>query len=285
VNTKFRTLVGGTALAAGLLFLSGAAAAPEQPKDTYKKLAEGDIKLLKERLKTLAESPEDPNIKGHYRTARSLSMLLAYYGEATGDKELRDQALKVAEELEKIKKAAFTPTAKRAMDGSNDAIAKGGKAALALAGKLAFRPGAKPLSPTPLYTLHKIDLEEIMGAYRQGFNKEAEKHFGGLGMEKAIKDAVKKEEPVKLDPAAAELIGARSAVIGEFTLHMPNDAATAKPADKAQWEKWSKEMIDLSQQLTAEASKGKAADEKVTLKLLKALDSKCFQCHEEYRDK
>src|SRR5262249_13314110 len=101
VTTKFRALVGGTALAARLLLPSGATAAPELPKDTYKKVAEADIKALKESLKTLANSPDDPNIKGHHRTARSLSMLLAYYGEATGDKELRDQALKVSEELEK----------------------------------------------------------------------------------------------------------------------------------------------------------------------------------------
>lgn len=284
MTTKLRLSVGGTALAAGLLFFSGATAAPvELPKDTYKKLAEADVALLKQHLKMLSQSPEDPNIKGHHRTARALSVMLAYYGEATGDQALRDQALKVADELEKIRKAAHTPTAKRATDGSNAAIAKGGKAAADLADKLAVKPGAAPLKASPLHSTRGFDLEELMGPFRRGEDKAGGKHYGGLNMEKDIKDAIKKDGPVKLEPAAVELIAARTAVIGELTIHMPNDKASTG-ANKAEWDKWTKDMIDQSQKLAAEAGKGKGADEKAMLKMLNVIDTKCKECHNKYRD-
>lgn len=287
MTTKLRLFAGGTALAAGLLFLSGATtAAPALPKDAYKKAAEADIAALKEHLKTLSESPEDPNIKGHYRSARALSVMLAYYAEAVGDKDLREQSLKVAEELGKLRKAAFTPTAKRATDGSNKVLAAGGKAAGELAAKLAVKPGAKPLDSTiaSQHAKYKIDLEEIMGPFRPGENKAAGKHYGGMNIEKDIRDAIKKDMPVKLEAPAIELIAIRTAAIGEFAVHMPNDKAAGTQANKDKWEKWTKDMIDLSGKLQAEAAKGKSADAKAMLKMLDAIDGKCKVCHNEFRD-
>lgn len=277
MTNKLRLSAGGTALAAGLLFLSGATTAAPLPNDTLKKAAEADVATLKEQLKMLSGSPEDPNIKGYYRTARALSMMLAYYGEALGDAGLREQSLKVAAELEKIGKAAKTPTAKRATDGSNKVIADGGKAATALADKLAVKPGTAPLKATPLHTMHKFDLEELMGPFRRG------EKYGGLNIEKDIRDAIKKDGPAKIEPAAAELLAVRTAVIGEFTVHLPTDKASAGPA-KAEWDKWTKDMIDLSQKLQAEAAKGKGADEKVMRKLLDGIDGKCKECHNKFRD-
>lgn len=275
MTNKLRLPAGGTALAAGLLFLSGALAAPLS-NETLKKAAETDIATLKEYLDVLAKTPEDPNAKGFYRSARAMSMMLAYYGEQLGDAALREQSLKVAEELEKISKAARTPTAKRATDGSNKVIADGAKAASALAGKLAVKPGAAPLKATPLYTMHKIDLEEIMGPFRRG------EKYGGMNIEKDIRDSMKAGSP-PIDPAAAQLIGARTAVIGEYTLHMPTDKA-AMGANKAEWEKWTKQMIELSHNLSAEAGKGKSADQGAMRKLLDGIDGMCRECHNKYRD-
>ena len=94
MTTQFRMLVGGTALFAGLWFLSAAAAAPVLPKESYKKVAEADIVQLQKSIQVILD--DDKETKRFGPTVKSLAMMLAMYGEATGDKDLKDQALKVA---------------------------------------------------------------------------------------------------------------------------------------------------------------------------------------------
>src|SRR5580658_2723434 len=96
VTTQLRLLVGGTALVAGLWCLAGATAAPPSlSKDTYKKVAEADVAQLQ---KTLATCESDASSAKRYGpTAKSQAMMLAVYGEASGDKALKDQALKIAD--------------------------------------------------------------------------------------------------------------------------------------------------------------------------------------------
>ena len=65
MTIRLRLTAGAAALAAGLWFLSGAAAAPILPPDTYKKAAEADVKFLQTRLDEIAkaEKPLDSKVK------------------------------------------------------------------------------------------------------------------------------------------------------------------------------------------------------------------------------
>jgi cytochrome c556 len=48
--------------------------------------------------------------------------------------------------------------------------------------------------------------------------------------------------------------------------------------------KLSKDSIDLTKKLDEEAAKGKGANEKEIVKLIKSLDAKCVVCHNKFRD-
>jgi hypothetical protein len=253
VTTRVRPSAGAAALAAGLWFLTGAAAAPILPPDTYKKAAEADVAQLQKHLDHINTTPSDAKRFGP--TAKSVAMILAAYGEATGDKGLTDQALKVAEALAK----------------------KDYKGAEAEAKKLAVKAGGKPLAPAGLEKLHKFDLAEVMSPFRGG-------KVGGLNIEKDIRDAFKKDGPVPVDPKAVEVLAARTAVIGEFTLHFPNEKATANAANRGQWDKWTKDMIETSRKLIDESAKGAKANDKEIVKMLSKLDGTCRDCHNKFRD-
>lgn len=118
------------------------------------------------------------------------------------------------------------------------------------------------------------ELDDIMAPFKLT-------RSGGLNMEKDLKDAAKAG---KIDAAAAEIIGARSAVIGDLTLKLPNDKAKTNPTTVAKWEKWSKEMSAASRDLAEEGAKGAAADQKKLTATLKKLDAACINCHNEFRD-
>src|SRR4029077_12228492 len=141
-------LAGGAALVAGLWLLTDAAAAPELPKDTYKKVADADIAQLQKHIAhiidNLESNPKEANRYGP--TTRGLAMMLAAYAEATGDEALRTDALKVADVLGK----------------------KQWKDAAPLAKMLTIKPGGAPLKPSELYKMHKISLEEMMSPFRGG---------------------------------------------------------------------------------------------------------------------
>lgn len=242
---KFRLSAGAVALATGLWFLTTATAAPPAlPKEAYKRAAAADITFIQESLK--GGSPD----KRAVPTIKAVAMLLAVYGEASGDAGLTTEALKVAEAMSKKDFKAADAAAK------NLAGAKGGSAPKA-----------------PLHTLHKFDLAEVMSPFRVS-------KVGGMNIEKDIRDAIKAGT---IDPKQAELIGARTAAISDYTFHYPTDKATTNKALQDKWEKWSKEMGEISKSLAEEAGKGKA-DQKALNTTLKKLDANCTNCHNEFRN-
>jgi hypothetical protein len=255
VTTPLRMLAGGAALVAGLWFLTDAAAAPELPKDTYKKVAEADIAQLQKHIAhiidSLAENPKEANRYGP--TTRGLAMMLAAYGEATGDETLRTDALKVVEVLGK----------------------KQWKEALPMAKKLAVKPGAAPLKPAGLHKMHKISLEEMMSPFRGGT-------VGGMNIEKDIRAI--RDGKVEVNAAEIEILAARAAIISDFAIHFPSEKALVSKAKTDHWEKLTKESIDLNKKIIAEAKKGRGANAKELMKMVTALDAKCVTCHKEYRD-
>jgi hypothetical protein len=255
VTYHFRVLAGGTALVAGVWFLSAASAAPPLPKATYKKLVEADVAQLQKHLDHVNDPANSADVRRYAPTIRSMAMMLAMEGEATGDKDLRDQALEIA-------KAALKKDYKTAGD-----IAK----------KLAPKPGAAPLKPTELHKMHDYALDEVMSPFRSG-------RVGGLNMDLDMKGPNKKVNPDKLDVAAVELLAARTAVLGDYMTHFPNDKAQVNKANTDQWVKMSKDTQDISKQLAEEAAKGKGANEENVRKLLKNLENKCFDCHNKFRD-
>jgi hypothetical protein len=240
VTAKIRLAAGGTALALGLCALSASTAAPNLPKDTYKRAAEADIAALQKLF------VDGKPAKGAAGTIKTLSVMIATYGGATGDAALTAQALKVADAAGKKKWDVAEKEAKLLKVGAGGGGAgKGG--------------------------LHKsLDLDEIMSPFRIGKS-------GGLNIEKDLKDAAKAG---MIDPKAAEVLGARSAVIAEFTKDFPNDKAKTNAANKKKWEDYCKSMQDLSQQVAAEGAKGNG---KIG-PLLKKLDATCVNCHNDFRD-
>lgn len=264
-----RLLAGVTALVAGLCVLSGAAA-PALPPAAYKRAAEADIAALQKCLQTCADTPDEA--RRFVPTAKSVAMVLAAYAEATGDAELKDQSLKVAVAVGELQSAVKTKNPEK--------ITAAARAAGELAKKLAAKPGSAPLKATDPQVYaggkYKYALDEIMSPYRPS-------RTGGLNIEKDIRDMIKTKDPAPVDPAAVEVLAARVAVLSDYTIHFPNDKAESG-ANKALWEKYSKETIDISQKLAAEAGKGKGANEKEMVKLLKALDAKCTDCHGKFRD-
>lgn len=251
VTTQLRLLIGGTALVAGLWYFASANAAPPLSKETYKKVAEADIAQLQ---KTLATCENDASMAKRFGpTAKSLAMMLAMYGEASGDKGLKDQALKVVGAV----------SAKKYADAS------------AAAKALAVKPGTAQLAGSDLIKAGKYALDEAMSPFRGGT-------VGGLNIEKDIRSI--RDEKMPVNPADVEILAARTAVLLEYAAAMPNDKATTKMESTKEWEKYSKDSIDLTKKITDEAAKGKTANAKEIVKMIKALDAKCVQCHQKFRD-
>ena len=275
MSHHFRTAVCGTALVAGLWYFSTAGAAPTLPAPTQKKVIEADIATIKQQLKWIAEMPMELNAKAAAWTVKTLALSLALNAEAAGDAGLRDQALKVAEASKKLG-AAVKPRPNMRVEKD---VVESAKAVADLADKLAFKPGKAPL---PAGNAHKqadkydFDLWQIMTPFRPGDR-------GGTNIEKDIRDMLKKPGGLKVDPAAVEILAARTIAIGEMALHYPNDKAKMNANNAKEWEKLTRDMMDISQKIATEAAKPKA-DEKELLKLLDALNNNCYKCHSEYRD-
>jgi hypothetical protein len=255
VTTQIRLLTCGTTLLVGLWFLSAEPGAPDLPKDTYKKVVEADIAQLQKHLdhivSNLADSPKEAN--RHGPTTRGLAMMLASYGEATGDEGLKADSLKIAEVLGK----------------------KQWKEAAELAKKLTAKSGGASLKSGNLHTMHKFGLDEVMSPFRGGT-------VGGMNIEKDIRALRDKKVPV--DPAAVELLAARVGVLSDFAIHFPNDKAAVNKAKTDQWIKLCKDTVDLSKKLATEAGKGKGANQSEVIKLVTAIDAKCVLCHKDFRD-
>lgn len=250
MTTQLRVLTGLTALAAGLCFLAGAVAAPPLAKDTLKKAAEADIAQLHKHLKTCEEDAKEAKRFGP--TAMSIAMVLALYGEASGDKELKSQALKVAEAIS----------------------AKNYKEAAAAAKGLAVKPGAAPLPAGEVAKFKKYGLDEVMSPFRAAT-------VGGLNIEKDIRGIRDGKIPVK--SADVELLAARTASLLHFAEKMPNDKATVNKKNQEEWDNLSRSSVEICKKLTDEAAKPKP-NEKEIVKLIKGLDAKCVDCHDKFRD-
>lgn len=246
--TPTRRLAGCAALAVGLGYLAAAAAAPA-PEAAVKKAIESDTAALSKLLND--GKPE----KGAYGTIKPLALMLAAYGKQTGNDALVAEAVKVAEAANKAtkdKKKDFAPVA---------AAAKG----------LASPKGGSPLKGA-VHEQAGLDLDGVMAPFRPAAK-------GGLNLEADIK-AVVKGGPI--DPAAAQLLGVRSAVLADFTAAFPNDEVKT-PADKAKWKKYSDDMLVTSQQLATEGAKGKSAEPKALSKAVKGIDGSCVNCHNDFR--
>ncbi|MCS7023110.1 MAG: hypothetical protein NZU63_14935 [Gemmataceae bacterium] len=227
------------------------AAAPKLSRATYERLVAVDIAQVQACLSKCLESAAEA--RRHQPTARALAMLLAMEAEVLGDAALQQQALQLAEALNKKDFAAA------------DKLAKSLKAS----------PSATPLASKPLHKQAGFHLEEVMSPYRLG-------RSGGLNIEKDIRDWSKKG--AKLDPAAVEILAARTALLSEYTFHMPNDKAEINKANTEQWQKYSQDLIELSRQLAEEAAKGNSANPATMTGLLNKINNKCSDCHNKFRD-
>ena len=97
MTTQLRMLAGGSALFAGILIVTGVTAAPPLAGSSYKKAAEADIAQLQKHLMVCDGDAKEA--KRYGPTAKSLTMMLVMYAEASGDKALKEQALKVNEAM------------------------------------------------------------------------------------------------------------------------------------------------------------------------------------------
>lgn len=241
--TRLRLAVGAT-LAAGLWLLASAAAAPpDMPKDSYKKAIDADVASIQKILN--GGSPD----KRAANTIRAQAMMIAVYGEATKNGDLTAQAVKVAEAAAKKDWATADKEAKMLA-----APPKGGKVNGALEQQA------------------KFDLDTAMSPFRLG-------KVGGLNIEADIRSAVKGGTVAAKD---AELLAVRTAAIGSYAIHYPNEKASANGGNKSKWEKWSKEMMSVSKEIAEEAGKG--GDAKKLAGMFKRLDATCTNCHNEFRD-
>jgi len=227
------------------------AAPPQLSRATYERLVAADMAQLQSSIAKCQESAAEA--RRNLPTARAVAMLLALEAEVLGDANLQQQALQIAETLNKKDFAAAEKLAKT----------------------LKANPSSAPLATKPLHKMHDFHLEEVMSPYRLA-------RSGGLNIEKDIRDGSKKG--AKLDPAAVEILAARTALLNTYTMHMPNDKAEVSKANLDQWKKYSQDLIDLSRQLVEEAVKGRSASETTMISLLGRINNKCSDCHSKFRD-
>ncbi|MCS6863548.1 MAG: cytochrome c [Gemmataceae bacterium] len=256
-----RILLGCAALVAisvGLVTPSATAESLQLPNDSYKKAAAADVKFLQTRLADLAKKQKagERLLDGQIKPALGVALLVTAYGEALGDAALKDNALKVAEAIDKKDFANAEEWAK----------------------KLAVQPGT-PATVGKLPKPFKDDLilMAVMSPFRGGT-------VGGLNIERDIRDMTKMTNPTKIDPATVEILAVRTAVINAYGFHSPNEKARTSPANLKKWEKYSRDSIELSNQIAAEAGKGAKADTAKIKTLLNTLNARCTECHNDFRD-
>ena len=266
MNNPLRILVGCAALAAGLWVVSSPAPAgtPDLPKESYKKAADADLKFLQTRLDELAKADE-PSLRSA-KPATAATLMLATYADILGDAAFKAEILKVGEAV----------------------YAKKYKEAAEMAKKLTIKPGTPGKPGGPLAKLAAFEKEKdkdityLPTTMKLFSNTQVLKIPAGLNIEKDLKDWTAKDKVVKLDLAAVELLAVRSAVINEYALHNPNEKARNKPATEKDWKDLSKQSVDLSKDLVAEATK-KTPDLKVIRAKLTLLDAACTNCHNKFR--
>jgi hypothetical protein len=247
-NPTTRRLFGAAALLGlAALALPTDAADPIAGAD---KVLTSDAKFLE---KGLEKSPPE---KRAIPTLKAVAMMIAL--NAQNQAGGKDAALKAGE-----RDAALAVAAALA--------AKDYPAAKEAAAKISAPLPAKDAKPVDLAKMHKFDLAEVMSTFRKA-------RVGGLGLE----DDVRAFSKGVKDPEAAALAGGRIALIGHYTLALPPDINN--PAQKAQWEKWSKEMTKLGEEAAAEGAKGATADNAKLATTFKNLDINCNACHTAFRN-
>ena len=258
-NQWIRRLAGGTGLLAVACLAvagTGSAAEGQLPEGLAEKVIAADIAYLQKEL--AVKTPEKQVVPSIKATAMLLA-LAAQNNMAGKDADkmaaLRDQALKVAE---LVSKKDYAGARKAAEALSNPPPAAGGKA------------------PLELHKMHGFELHELMSVFRQYETKT--RKLGGRDLEKDVKDIARKKKDA--DPARVAEIGAQVVLIGQYTLHLPNDEGQAKKKD---WDRYTNEMIQIGRDLAATATKGKA-DPAALQKKVYALDANCNACHGEFRD-
>ncbi len=244
------------ALALGFCALTAPAAnTPDLSKDAYKKAADADLKFVKSRVAELAKKQASGGkvLDGRLKPALGATLCLIAYADALGDPALKAGATKLAETLAK----------------------KDVKTAAGMVKELAVKPGsgkagalASPLKP-------ELTLECAMSPFRG-------ESVGGQNIDRDLKTMSKKG--AKIDPAAAELLAVRSAVLNAYAFHTPNEKAATNPTNQKQWEQWASGAVTASQTLAAEAAKGAKADQEKLRKAASNLNARCNDCHEKFRD-
>ncbi len=254
-SLKFR-IVGAAAVA--LMATAVVAADPTLSADLSGKAVEADLA----HLSKLVDLAKTKKVGGRVKSA---SVLLALYAQdQLGSKDgakmtaLRDAALKIAGKA-KTSTAVTKDQAAFAADVAALAKVSGGAA-------------GKPIDPKKILEDTKLELHEVMDLFGSSAG-------GGMNLEKDIQTM--KKEGVK-STAAAELVGARTALLADLTLWLPNEKA-ASGAAKKQWDDYSAEMKKFSLDLANEAAKGTKADLAKLKTAASKLDASCTNCHNKFR--
>ncbi len=246
--------------AAAVAFFATAltAADPTLSADLSGKVIEADLA----HLTKLVDLAKTKKVGGRVKSA---SVLLALYAQdQLGGKDaakmtaLRDAALKIAGKA-KTSAAVTKDQAGFAADVAALAKVSGGAA-------------GKPIDPKKILEETKLELHEVMDLFGSAVG-------GGMNLEKDIQK-IKKEGTT--DMAAAQLIGARTALLADLTLWLPNEKAGSGAAKK-QWDDYSAEMKKFSLDLAAEAAKGDKADKAKIKTAAGKLDASCTNCHNKFR--
>ena len=243
-------LMYGVFLAVGLgLLLTRGESPTVQAKDAEAKMAmteaiQSNIDYLKAKLAKDPERRAIPRIHG-------VAMILAQEAQMTGDVKLRDQAIKVAEAVDKKDFA----TAKTAADA------------------LAVGESSDSITPIDLSKTANIDLANIMSVFSL-------ERVGGLEIEKNIR--VYSKTPT--DKKAIQAVAQNCVAIGEYTKHLPTTEVAGSADNKKAWDKLTADMIAISKEIGTEAAKGADASDEMLVKKFLDLDDTCYNCHEKFRD-
>jgi hypothetical protein len=239
----------------GLTFAAALNAAAPLPAETYTKVIDADVAHL---VSVIESAKANKTKKGLPGIAKATAALIALHAQENldgkdGDKmaAVRAGAMKVVEML-----------GKKDLDGAE-------KAAVTL--KSGGEKSADK-KPAKIASVAKLDLHDIMHLFGRNTG-------GGMNLEADIRTM--KKDGIK-DLKLAELVGARTAAIADFTMELPPEFSGKKK--KSDWDGWTKDMKTSAVEFATEAAKGTKADAAKLKKIVTALDASCTNCHNIFRD-
>ncbi len=240
----FRRPLAAAGLLAGLLAVTAAdPSVAAVPDDSVGRVLKADVAFLQKNLADAKAAKWGSPLRG-------VALNVAAYAAASKDAVLLEQANKVLAAL-----AGKKPDVAAALSVAKAMAPKGGAG-----GKLDVPAGVT------------ADIHDVMNVF-------ALERSGGQNIDKDLKTQSK----AVTDVALAELIAARSAAAGVYTLKAEVEFDAGKKT-KAKWEKWSQDMITASEKAAAEAAKGAKANKADVAKSLSSLLGSCNACHEVFRD-